>query len=131
MGCRGKNRTIPEAGGDGSRDGTITTRLDGKRAGEFIRGSGELRKEESPTEHGFRARREEIITSRGWINIGRRGRSGTRTHRYYLRCLFLRFSGDDPVVWIDKCLEYFHMYQVPSSLWVLAASIHMEQNAAR
>jgi hypothetical protein len=44
---------------------------------------------------------------------------------------FPKFAGEDPVVWVDKCLEYFHMYQVPQPLWVSAASIHMEQNAAR
>jgi hypothetical protein len=43
---------------------------------------------------------------------------------------FPKFAGEDPVVWVDKCLEYFHMYQVPQPLWVSAASIHMEKNAA-
>jgi hypothetical protein len=51
------------------------------------------------------------------------------TNQVLPKMSFPKFAGEDPVVWGDKCLEYFYMYQVPQSLWVSAASIHMEQNA--
>jgi hypothetical protein len=53
------------------------------------------------------------------------------TNQVLLKMSFPKFAEEDPVVWADKCLEYFYMYQVPQPLWVSATSIHMEKNAAR
>lgn len=44
---------------------------------------------------------------------------------------FPRFSGEDPTIWLDKCLDYFQFYKVKECLWVTAASMHMDGNAAK
>lgn len=41
------------------------------------------------------------------------------------------FHGENPTIWLDKCLDYFQFYKVKEGLWVTAASMHMEGNAAR
>jgi hypothetical protein len=35
------------------------------------------------------------------------------TNQVLPKMSFPKFAGEDLVVWIDKCLEYFYMYQVP------------------
>lgn len=44
---------------------------------------------------------------------------------------FPEFVGRDPVVWIDHCLTYFSIYRIPQDIWVVSASLHMKENAAR
>ncbi|WVZ84118.1 hypothetical protein U9M48_031179, partial [Paspalum notatum var. saurae] len=44
---------------------------------------------------------------------------------------FPTFDGASPKVWIDKCLNYFNIYDIPASLWVTSASMHLEGNAAK
>lgn len=44
---------------------------------------------------------------------------------------FPKFGSGDPVVWIDQCLDYFTIYRVPESIWVSAATMNLEQNAAQ
>lgn len=43
---------------------------------------------------------------------------------------FPRFDGLDARIWLDKCFEYFTMFEIPVSLRVLAASLHMVGPAA-
>jgi hypothetical protein len=43
---------------------------------------------------------------------------------------FSKFSGSDPMVWLDKCKDYFIFFKVPESMWATIASLHMEDNAA-
>jgi hypothetical protein len=42
---------------------------------------------------------------------------------------FPRFDGTDPRIWIDKCIAYFALYQIPLAFKVPAASIHMSGSA--
>lgn len=44
---------------------------------------------------------------------------------------FSKFDGTDPVVWKEKCFEYFHLFKIPKDLWVTSVSLHMEGNAAK
>lgn len=37
----------------------------------------------------------------------------------------------NPSIWIDKCHNYFHLYNMCQFMWVTAASMHMEGNAAK
>jgi len=32
---------------------------------------------------------------------------------------------------LDKCQNYFNIYQIPESLWVEAATMHLQDNAAK
>jgi len=45
--------------------------------------------------------------------------------------LFPKFEGVDPKIWLDKCENYFCIFNVHESMWVTSASLHMEGNAAR
>jgi hypothetical protein len=43
---------------------------------------------------------------------------------------FPTFQCDNPHIWKAKCLEYFRIYNISKSMWVLAATMHMEGSAA-
>jgi hypothetical protein len=43
---------------------------------------------------------------------------------------FPRFNGDQPRIWKDKCLDYFRLFNVNPSLWLVSATLHMDGNAA-
>jgi hypothetical protein len=44
---------------------------------------------------------------------------------------FPRFEEGEPKIWLKKCVDYFHLYHVPETMWVMSASLHMEENTAR
>ena len=44
---------------------------------------------------------------------------------------FPKFVGDNPRIWKDKCLDYFHIFNIPESMWVTSASLNMDENAAK
>jgi hypothetical protein len=43
---------------------------------------------------------------------------------------FPRFDGGQPRIWKDKCLDYFHLFNVNPALWLVSATLHMDRNAA-
>jgi hypothetical protein len=43
---------------------------------------------------------------------------------------FPKFDGADPRVWLDKCLDYFHIFKVSEAMWLQVASLHLEGIAA-
>jgi hypothetical protein len=47
------------------------------------------------------------------------------------RMPFPRFVGEEPRIWIDRCVDYFTLYRVPESVWVVSASLNMEGNVSR
>jgi hypothetical protein len=59
---------------------------------------------------------------------GRPVLDGTLKHQ--LKMSFPKFSGDHPKVWKDKCLDYFRLFNVNPSLWLVSCTLHMEANAA-
>lgn len=62
--------------------------------------------------------------------LHRRRDEGGR-HQLIPKLQFSVFHGENPIIWLDKCLDYFKFYKVREGLWVTAASMHMEGNAAR
>ena len=42
-----------------------------------------------------------------------------------------RFSGENPVIWRDKCMDYFKLFDVPQHLWVRVASLNFDEPAAQ
>jgi hypothetical protein len=53
-------------------------------------------------------------------------------HRVVLPKLpFLKFTGQNPRIWIDKCGDYFHIFNIPESMWTTAASLHFEENVVK
>ena len=44
---------------------------------------------------------------------------------------FPKFDGTDPKIWKDNCESYFDLYKLPEGMWVTAARIHLEGNAAK
>jgi hypothetical protein len=53
------------------------------------------------------------------------------SHHTLPKMQFPNFAGDQPRIWINKCNNYFSMYSIPQSLWVTAATMHLEDNAAK
>lgn len=43
---------------------------------------------------------------------------------------FPRFEGEAPRVWLDRCLAYFELYQVPLHNWVATAALYVDGHAA-
>jgi hypothetical protein len=76
-------------------------------------------RDHDPSQHGPRQDRRPDTTH------------GERSTNPLPKLNFLKFSGVDPVVWLDKCVDYFTFFKVPYAMWVTAASLHMENNAAR
>jgi len=42
-----------------------------------------------------------------------------------------RFSGENPVIWRDKYMDYFKLFDVPQHLWVCVASLNFDEPAAQ
>jgi hypothetical protein len=40
------------------------------------------------------------------------------------------FTGEDPQLWLARCVNYFDMYGVEPSPWVRVVSMHIEGSAA-
>lgn len=55
----------------------------------------------------------------------------TLPHHALPKMLFPSFDGNTPKVWLTKCHNYFSIYSIPEQLWVEAASMHLEGNAAK
>jgi hypothetical protein len=56
---------------------------------------------------------------------------GDEGHQSFPKWNFPKFDCANPSIWIDKCHNYFHLYNVCQFMWVTAASMHMEGNAAK
>ena len=52
-------------------------------------------------------------------------------HHALPKMLFPSFDGSQPKIWLDKCKNYFRIYQIPDTLWVEAASMHLQDNASK
>jgi hypothetical protein len=69
----------------------------------------------------------------GGGGFGGAGGGRTRTEdtpRHQLKMSFPRFDGTHPRIWKDKCLDYFRLFNVNPSLWLVSCKLHMEGNAA-
>lgn len=44
---------------------------------------------------------------------------------------FPKFEGSHPKIWLDKCMDYFRVYEVQKVMWVTIATLHMEGKAAK
>jgi hypothetical protein len=68
---------------------------------------------------------------------GRRGalpnqdQGGRELQQHVPKMLFPKFGGKEPAIWLNRCEDYFNMYQVPGAMKVATASMNMEGNAAR
>jgi hypothetical protein len=65
--------------------------------------------------------------------IGRnRMNEETWLHRSELPKLsFSKFYGENPRIWLDKCDDYFRIFNIPETMWTTTASLHMEDNIAK
>jgi hypothetical protein len=44
---------------------------------------------------------------------------------------FPKFHGEHPHIWLDKCVDYFRIFNIPECMWSTTGSLHMEDNAAK
>jgi len=44
---------------------------------------------------------------------------------------FPTFTGVNPAIWKDKCLDYFYFYNIPESMRVIPASLNMDGNSSK
>jgi hypothetical protein len=56
---------------------------------------------------------------------------GAGTHEHIPKMNFPPFDGENPKLWLGRCLDYFDMYTVPHRRWVKVANMHMTAAAAR
>ena len=55
----------------------------------------------------------------------------TIPHHSLPKMQFPTFDGEHPKIWFDNCENYFTIYTIPDKLWVTAAAMHMQGNAAK
>jgi hypothetical protein len=58
-------------------------------------------------------------------------RKDTLPHHTLPKMHFPAFDGVQPKIWPDKCNNYFSIYSIPEHLWVEAATMHLQENAAK
>jgi len=58
-------------------------------------------------------------------------RKDTVPHHALPKMHFPQFDGSQPRIWIDKCENYFDIYSIPTNLQVTAATMHLQDNAAK
>jgi hypothetical protein len=62
---------------------------------------------------------------------GEQGRAGEQaTGKVPIKMNFPRFDGEFPRIWRDKCLDYFHVCNINPTMWLTAATMHLEGNEA-
>lgn len=61
---------------------------------------------------------------------GRRDRTEKLPHHSMPKMVFPTFDGTHPKVWKDDCESYFDLYKLPQGMWITAAHLHFEGNAA-
>jgi hypothetical protein len=47
------------------------------------------------------------------------------------KMLFPKFDGTDPKIWKNNFKSYFELYQLPEGMWITAAHLNFEGNAAK
>uniref|UniRef100_A0ACD6ATY1 Uncharacterized protein n=1 Tax=Avena sativa TaxID=4498 RepID=A0ACD6ATY1_AVESA len=58
------------------------------------------------------------------------GGDNTGGGRIPIKMSFPRFDGEFPRIWRDKCLDYFRVCNIHPTMWLTAATMHLEGNAA-
>ena len=48
-----------------------------------------------------------------------------------LKLQFPLFTGENPKIWHDKCVNYFRISNIEESMWVTAAALHFDKMAAK
>lgn len=60
----------------------------------------------------------------------RTGKSDKLHNQSMPKMHFPKFDGTNPKIWKDNCKSYFELYQLPEGMWITAATLHFEGNAA-
>jgi hypothetical protein len=47
-----------------------------------------------------------------------------------LKMNFPKFDGQFPHIWRDKCQDYFRIYNIHPTMWLMAATLNLEGDAA-
>lgn len=69
---------------------------------------------------------------RNTFPYGRGGSDNRNSNRNFVPKLTCpKFDGANPGIWKTKCQDYFHLLNVPESMWTTVASLHMEGNAKK
>jgi hypothetical protein len=71
-----------------------------------------------------------VIAVSGGAGGGRSTSGGEHSSKHHLKMSFPRFNGEQPKIWKDKCLDYFLLFNVHPSLWLVSCTLHMDGNAA-
>jgi hypothetical protein len=66
----------------------------------------------------------------GGARGGKTSHGNDSANKHHLKMSFPRFDGDLPRIWKDKCLDYFKLFNVHPSLWLVSCTFHMDGNAA-
>jgi hypothetical protein len=70
-------------------------------------------------------------TTRLMIGHTRKEEEGPLHHAALPKLSFPKFNGENPRIWIDKCGDYFHIFNIPESMWTTTTSLHLEENAVK
>ena len=104
----------------------VTSQVVAKLTSDFM-GSGTTRPPPSP-QHGPSGENDHPRTQ---FQSGRTHHDHSSGRNYIPKLSFPRFDGHHPKIWRDKCMDYFHICNVPEYMWVTTASLHLDDNVAQ
>lgn len=86
--------------------------------------------------HGFGNRRQKVEEPSNYqrtSNTTQRDNQQGKHHKggFMPKMSCPRFDGNNPCIWKAKCQDYFHLLDIPESMWTTAASLHMDGNAEK
>ena len=113
---------------------TAEQKLMSRQVGEAGQAIAQLRMQQNRHQTLPSSDNDSITSDGDSVHQSHRGehtRSGpiSRYHMPKMSCP--RFNGENPIVWKDKCLNYFKLMNVPLEHWVSVASLHFDDPASQ
>jgi hypothetical protein len=90
-----------------------------------------LSEEEPSFTNVFGKEKDIVEPSRKSKNKREQPKIDSLPHHTLPKMPFPKFDGSSPKIWIDNCTNYFIIYSIPTNLQVTAATMHLQDNAAK
>jgi hypothetical protein len=70
-------------------------------------------------------------TNRSTVGRSHEDDNSPLPHSALPKLSFPKFHGEHPRIWLDKCVDYFRIFNILECLWSAVTSLHMEDKAAK
>jgi len=113
---------------------TAEQKLMSRQVGEAGQAIAQLRMQQNRHQTLPSSDNDSITSDGDSVHQSHRGehtRSGPISRYHMPKMSSPRFNGENPIVWKDKCLNYFKLMNVPLEHWVSVASLHFDDPASQ